>query len=127
MMMIQYKGLEIAPDFTVKSEKSIRSAQDALDSKCIELMEDYTPISQYGGYTKASPHKWVIFTGRGKMSKSHKQESPGIIINTEPKARHEYYTNRGFSGQNRGKYWFERMKLDHMKDLLKAAEEGAKK
>lgn len=113
--MIQYKGLEIAPDFTVKSEKSIKSAQDALDSKCIELMEDYTPIAM------------ERFKNRGKMSKSHKQESPGIIINTEPKARHEYYTNRGFSGPNRGKYWFERMKLDHMKDLLKAAEEGAKK
>ena len=118
--MMGLKGLVIH----AKYDAMFNKAQNALDKKCIELMEPYTPISMESGYTKASPHHRVTFIGRGKMSKAHKQQRPGVIINTEPKARREYYTNKGFSGLNRGKLWFERMKLDHRKELLDAAKEG---
>lgn len=124
--MITFKGIEMSPDFTARSQKAIRNAQDALDQKCIALMEDYTPISMKGGITKASHHKWVYFKGRGKMSKAHKQEKPGLIINTEPTARLEYFVNKGFSGGKRGKYWLDRMKADHGHELLKTAKEHCK-
>ena len=103
--MLSFKGLEMAPDFTVKSQKNIRQAQDYVDSECLKYLPDYTPIANH-----KYPH-W------GKMSKSHKVEKPGVIINTEPKARREYYVNKGSSGQ--GKFWLERMKADHKADILK--------
>lgn len=112
--MMTFKGITMAPDFTARSQKAIRNAQDALDQKCIALMEDYTPIAM------------ERFKNHGKMSKAHKQEKPGVIINTEPTARLEYYVNKGFSGGKRGKYWFERMKADHGHELLKTAKEHCK-
>ena len=122
--MMQFKGIEFPADFQGNVKKAFATRQNALDAKCIALMEDYTPVSRQGGYTKASPHKWVRFENRGKMSKSHRQESPGVIINTEPKARREYYTNKGGSGGKRGKYWFRRCVADHKEELRKTAKEG---
>lgn len=112
--MMTFKGIQFSPDFNERIDASLRKSQNALDRKCIDLMENYTPIAQ-----DKYPH-------HGKMSKSHKQERPGVIVNTEPKARREYYTNKGASGPNRGKLWFERMKLNHRPELLKAAKDGGK-
>lgn len=103
--MLRFKGVEMSGDFTVKSQRQLREAQDYIDSETVKLLEDYTPI--------AMPR----FRNRGKMSKSHKVETPGVIINTEPTARKEYYTNKGFSGQ--GRFWLERMKADHKEDILR--------
>jgi len=103
--MINFKGVEMAPDFKVRSEKNFRKAQNYVDSECLKYLPDYTPIAM------------KRFKNRGKMSKAHKVERPGVIINTEPKARREYYVNKGFSGQ--GKLWLERMKADHKEDILK--------
>ena len=108
--MIEFKGLEFAPDFTAKSQKQLDNAQDYIDSEVIKRLEDYTPIAD---------HKYPNW---GKMSRSHKVETRGVIINTEPKARREYYINKGFSskdGHNRGKFWLERMKADHKDDILR--------
>ena len=119
--MLNFKELEMAPDFTDKSQKNIRQAQDYVDSECLRYLPDYTPISKDKGYNKRLK-KVIPFTGKGKMSKAHKVERPGVIINTEPKARREYYVNKGFSskdGHNRGKFWLERMKADHKADILK--------
>jgi hypothetical protein len=114
--MLSFKGLEMAPDFTVKSERQFRKAQDYVDNEVIKRLEDYTPVSMDSGYSRR--YKKVIpFTGKGKMSKAHKVETPGVVINTEPTARKEYYTNKGYSGQ--GKFWLERMKADHKADILK--------
>lgn len=118
--MMTFQGMTFS---AIRAQGLLKKSQDALDKKCVSLMENYTPISRKFGFTKASPHKMVYFKNRGKMSKSHKQEKPGVIINTEPKARREYYINKGGSGGLRGKYWFERMKSDHMQELLKAAQE----
>lgn len=105
--MIEFNGLQMNPDFTVKSENQFRQAQNYVDKEVIRRLEDYTPIAM------------KRFKNRGKMSKAHKVEKPGVIINTEPTARKEYYINKGFSGANRGKFWLERMKADHKADILK--------
>lgn len=105
--MIEFKGLQYAPDFTVKSEKNFAQAQSYIDNEVVKRLEDYTPI--------AMPR----FPNRGKMSRSHKIQTPGVIINTEPTARKEYYINKGFSGKLRGKFWLERMKADHKEDILR--------
>ena len=120
--MIEFNGLQMNPDFTVKSENQFRQAQNYVDKEVIRRLEDYTPISMDKGYNRRLK-KVIPFTGKGKMSKSHKVESPGVIINTEPTARKEYYTNKGFSGKNRGKFWLERMKADHKEDILKGIKE----
>ena len=112
--MISFAGLTLAPDLIVKSDKKFGKAQNAIDQKCIGIMEDYTPVAR------------DKYKNHGKMSRSHRQEKPGILINTEPKARREYYTNKGGSGGKRGKYWFERMKLDRRGDILQAAKEAVK-
>ncbi len=109
--MLDFKGLDMSPDFTVKSEKNFSQAQKHVDTEVVRLLEDYTPIAM------------KRFKNRGKMSKAHKIEKPGVVINTEPTARKEYYTNKGFSGKNRGKFWLERMKADHKEDILKGIKE----
>lgn len=110
--MITFKGIEFPPDFAGNVKKAFATRQNALDAKAIALMEDYVPIAQ------------PRYKNRGKMSKSHRQERPGIIINTEPRARREYYINKGRSGGLRGKGWLNRMKADHMEELLEAAKKG---
>ena len=110
--MMKFAGFSLAPDFKMKSDKMFNKAQNAIDRKCIEIMEEYTPVAQ------------EKYRNHGKMSRSHKQERPGIIINSEPKARREYYTNKGFSGGKRGKFWFERMKPDRRGEILQAAKEA---
>ena len=112
--MMKFAGFSLAPDFQMKSEKMFGKAQNAIDNKCIQIMEDYTPVAM------------DKYKNHGKMSHSHKQERPGVIINSEPKARHEYYTNKGFSGVKRGKFWFERMKLDRRGEILQVAKECLK-
>lgn len=110
--MIEFKGIEFPPDFAGNVEKAFATRQNVLDAKVIQLMEDYVPIAQ------------KRFKNRGKMSKAHKQERPGVIINTEPRSRREYYINKGHSGGLRGKRWLDRMKADHKDELLKTAKEG---
>ena len=112
--MLSFKGLTFAADLTAKSEKKFDRMQNVIDQKCIEALEDYTPVAM------------DKYKNHGKMSRSHRQEKPGVIINTEPKARREYYTNKGLSGANRGKLWLERMKLDRRGDILQAAKEAGK-
>lgn len=105
--MISFKGLFFTPDFDSRAQKNISQAQEYIDNQCLKYLPDYTPIAQ------------KRFKNHGKMSRSHIVKQPGLIINTEPKARREYYINKGHSGHNRGKYWLERMKADHKDDILK--------
>ncbi len=105
--MLNFKGLVFSPDFENKAKKNFAEAQNYIDNQCLKYLPEYTPIAQ------------KRFQNHGKMSRSHKIQRPGLIINTEPRARREYYTNKGYSGPNRGKYWLERMKADHKDDILK--------
>lgn len=105
--MISFTGITFDPNFKKRSESNFSKAQNYVDKQCIDLMEEYVPI--------AMPR----FKNFGKMSKSHKIEKPGVIINTEPKARREYYTNKGRSGGKRGKFWLVRMKADRGYEILR--------
>lgn len=118
--MLQFKGLQFAANFNNISNKKFKEAQECIDNETINKLEYYTPVSMDKGYNKRLK-RVIPFVNKGKMSRSHKAETPGTIINTEPKARREYYTNKGFSGQ--GKFWLERMKADHKNDILKKAKE----
>ena len=105
--MIRFIGMTIS---RMRADKGLRRAQDRIDSACIEQMKPYTPVAM------------PIFRNAGKMRDSHKAERPGFLINTEPKARREYYINKGGSGGLRGKFWFERMKADHKGEILREAQ-----
>lgn len=105
--MISFKGITLDPNFQKKSEVNFSKAQRYVDTKCIELMEDYVPV--------AMPR----FKNRGKMSRSHKIEKPGVVINTEPEARREYYINKGGAGGKHGKLWLDRMKADRGHEILR--------
>lgn len=109
--MLEFKGLELSEYFDERAKGNMQSAQDYIDTQTIKYLEDYTPIAM------------KRFKNRGKMSRSHVVYKPGIIINTEPTARKEYYVNKGFSGPQRGKLWLERMKVDHKYDILKGLNE----
>lgn len=109
--MLRFKGVQLSSDLTLRTDRDFAKAQSAIDSEVIRRLEDYTPVAM------------ERFRNRGKMSKSHIAERPGVIINTEPKAKREYYNNKGFSGRNRGRYWLDRMKADHKDDILRKAEE----
>ncbi len=105
--MIKFTGLTFDPDFDQHAQKQFEQMQDYIDKSCIMYMRDYVPVAG------------KKFKNSGKMRASHKAEKPGMIINTEPRARREYYTNKGHSGGMRGKQWMERMKADHKDDILK--------
>ena len=105
--MIQFVGMVFN---RMRADKGLRRAQDKIDSACIEQMKPYTPVAR------------PIYRNAGKMRDSHKTERPGVIINTEPRARREYYINKGGSGGLRGKLWFERMKADHKQEILREAQ-----
>lgn len=105
--MITFKKIVITSNFA----RRFSNTQTYIDNEVVKRIESYTPIAQ------------ERFKNRGKMSKAHKIQSPGLIVNKEPKARREYYTNKGFSGKNRGKLWLERMKADHKEEIMKKAKE----
>ena len=106
---MRFTGLTFDPDFDKHAQKHFEQMQDYVDKSCIMYMRDYVPVAD------------KKFKNAGKMRASHKVEKPGVIINTEPRARREYYTNKGGSGGKRGKLWFECMKADHKNDILKGA------
>lgn len=103
--MLEFKGLEFAPNFEQKSKGNLAQAQSYIDNQVLKYLPEYVPIAQRR------------FKNRGKMSQAHKIQKPGLIINTEPKARREYYINKGGSGGKRGKLWLPRMAADHKDDI----------
>lgn len=115
--MIIFKGLSFSDGFDSNSEKKFSTVQSYIDNSCISFIGSYIPV----GMDK--------FRNKGKMSKSTRINKPGELTNEQPRARREYYTNKG-SGESgtskgglRGKYWFERMKSDHLSEIKKGAEE----
>lgn len=63
----------------------------------------------------------------GQLKDSVRNYVPGRVEYTVPYAKHVYYANRGTGtqgtayGGKRGRLWFERMKTDHKKDILRGA------
>ncbi len=85
------------------------AVQRAVDKAVIDLCEPYVPFDT--GALKESPKTC---------------SSPGKVVYGMPYARKQYYENKGDGGL-RGARWFERMKADHMGDIVEIAEETMKK
>lgn len=105
--MLNFTGLIFHNNFNAVASKKFQNAQNCVDNEVVKRLADYTPIAK------------SIYANYGKMSHSHKVENAGVIVNTEPTARKEYYTNKGKSGGMRGKLWLERMKADHKDEILR--------
>jgi len=86
--------------------------QKFIDNECIKKMDKFTPLRS--GILKRSATLGTVI-------------GSGIIHQTAPYARRNYYHNAGRGtegtahGGLRGKYWFERMKAAHKNEILEGA------
>lgn len=108
--MIRFTGLTWDNDFPARAERNFFEAQKYVDSECLRYSDKYTPMLT--GYMKRSGTLGTVI-GSGELKY------------TAPYARVQYYTNAGrgrqgtSKGGTRGKLWFERMKVNHKKDIMK--------
>lgn len=92
--------------------------QKVVDSEVLRRSDKYVPFRT--GFLKKSG---ILDTKIGS----------GEVIYNALYADKNYYHNAGqgkqgtASGGLRGKYWFERMKADHLKDIIKTAQESVGK
>ena len=99
------------------------SVQYLIDSEVIRLSDPYVPF--LSGTLKASA-KAHTFIGSGDVR--YIAEDPKYHV---PYSRINYYRNAGNGiegtahGGKRGKLWFERMKIDHKDEILRAAAKKA--
>lgn len=80
-------------------------AQMALDSEVLRLSDPYVPFK-----TGTLKNSGISGTDVGS----------GVVVYNAPYARKQYYGGRtpgSHPDKLRGRYWFERMKADHMDDL----------
>lgn len=88
--------------------------QKIVDSEVLRRCDPYVPFNT--GYLKKSG---ITGTKIGK----------GEVVYNAVYAHTNYYANAGkgkegtSKGGMRGKFWFERMKADHLEDILKVAKE----
>lgn len=81
--------------------------QKYVDGEVIRLCEPYVPFDT--GALKESPYTYSPPGG-------------GEVIYGVPYARKQYFENKGDGGL-RGARWFERMKADHLDDIVRGAAE----
>lgn len=92
------------------------SVQKVIDSEVLRRCDPYVPFRT--GFLKKSG---ILGTKIGS----------GEVIYNAVYANCNYYTNPGkgkqgtASGGLRGRFWFERMKADHLPDIIKTAKEAA--
>ena len=92
--------------------------QKVVDSEVLRRSDKYVPFLT--GFLKKSG---VLGTKIGS----------GEVIYSAPYAKKNYYLNAGRGKQGtavgglRGKFWFERMKADHLTDIIKIAQESVGK
>ena len=112
--MIKFAGITFDPNFKKRTQADFDKKQKYIDSEVLRLSDPYVPM-QTGMLKKSGISGTVIGSGK--------------VEYTAPYAKPQYYTNagRGKEGMNntsgtkglRGKFWFERMKADHKKEILK--------
>lgn len=99
--MLKKRGLENGGD-----------VQKTIDSEVLRRSDPYVPFRS-GALKKSGTTGTKIGSGE--------------VIYNAPYARSNYYNNAGKGKQGtskgglRGKFWFERMKADHLQDILKTA------
>jgi len=108
-------GFTIKPTEELLKKRGLQPGgrvQKFIDSECIRCMDKYTPFQT--GILKRSVI-WDTVIGSG------------ILRQAVPYARQNYYHNAGRGTQGtargglRGRYWFERMKAAHKKEILAGA------
>ena len=100
--------LEWKEGFGARKEGDFERAQVFVDSKCLDLMQPLTPRLT-GAMIKSGTLGTALGTGQ--------------INYLTPYARRQYYENKG-QGQ-RGRLWFERMRSQHAKQIMKEANQIA--
>ena len=112
--MIKFTGITWEKDFKEKTEKNFSQAQKYIDSECLRHCDPYVPFLT--GTMKRSGISGTVL-------------GSGELIYTAPYAKRQYYENAGRGKQGtaqgglRGKMFFERMKADHKKDIMKGAKD----
>ena len=111
--MIRFSGLSFNTNFRHDAQQHFDRKQKYVDSEVLRLSDPYVPF-RTGMLKKSGISGTVIGSGR--------------VEYTAPHARPQYYTNagRGIEGLNasggtrgrRGKFWFERMKLAHKREIM---------
>ena len=92
------------------------NVQKVIDSEVLRRCDPYVPFR-----TGALKKSGILGTKIGS----------GEVVWNAVYANRNYYTNAGrgkqgtASGGLRGKFWFERMKADHLPDIIKTAKEAA--
>jgi len=118
-MSMSFSGrLELSDiDYIIKKRglNNRGSVQYLIDSEVIRLSDPYVPM----------------LSGTMKDAKRHTFIGSGDVRYKTPYAPRQYYSNAGNGiegtahGGKRGKLWFERMKIDHKDEILRAAAKKA--
>jgi hypothetical protein len=95
--------------FGKKWSGQLMSSQEYIDSEVLRRCEKYIPL-----LTGVLIKSGILNTTIGS----------GEVVWKTPYARRQYYENKGKG--NRGKMWFERMKIDNKKSILEGANKIAK-
>lgn len=110
-------GFTIKPTTELLRKRELQrggKVQKTIDSECIRRMDKYTPLRS-GSLKESAALGTVIGSGE--------------LRQTAPYVRANYYHNAGRGtegtahGGLRGRFWFERMKAVHKKEILKKAAE----
>lgn len=108
-------GFEIRPSAELLRVRNLHEkgkVQRFIDSEVLRYSDPYIPFAS-GNLKSSGIRSTVIGSGRVRYD--------------TPYAKHVYYANRGTGtqgtayGGKRGRLWFERMKTDHKKDILRGA------
>lgn len=93
-------------------EKRFEQAQKYVDEECVKLMDPYVPVAKKS------------YRNAGKLKKSVRISSPGLIEYTAPFAEHDYYANVNHAhggNPNAKRLWFEVMKAEKKQQILRGA------
>lgn len=113
-MQIRYKSIQmdIQKAISKRGLETGQKVQKFIDSEVLRQSEPYVPWLS---------HKLI------ESGDDHTRLGSGKVVYKTPYARIQYYKNAGrgkegtAGGGRRGKYWFERMKANHLEIILNGA------
>lgn len=113
--MIIFTGLKFNKNFRKNADENFEKKQKYIDSEVLRYSDKYIP-KRNGKLIESGISGTVVGSGK--------------VEYTTPYSRKQYYENagKGVEGMNktggglRGKMWFERMKADHKKEILRGLE-----
>nr|DAE06835.1 MAG TPA: Minor capsid protein [Siphoviridae sp. ctXBp18] len=94
--------------FKGRRQQMFAEMQTFIDTACIEKMQPFVPVAR------------SFYKNAGKLKASVRNEQPGLIEYTAPRARHDYYAavNHAHGGNKQAqRMWFEYMKSRGSRDI----------